>query len=122
MNHKHAAVLLYNGKPIIWGYNKIHGNDTFHAEYDVIYQYIITIKNKRLKSNAKHNFKNINIIVIRWGEQGFKNSKPCSDCCNYMKKIGINKIYYTINDKFIIVENISNIQNNHVCLSRTKGF
>ena len=36
ITHQHAAVLLKNGKPIMWGYNKL----AIHAECDVIKQYL----------------------------------------------------------------------------------
>jgi hypothetical protein len=42
INHKHSAVLLKNGTPIIFGYNKIIGNKTMHAECDVIRRFLLS--------------------------------------------------------------------------------
>ena len=38
--HKHAAVLLLNGKPIFYNFNSIIGNKSYHAEVAVINKYI----------------------------------------------------------------------------------
>jgi hypothetical protein len=38
--HRHGAVLLKNGTPITWSYNNIKGNNTLHAEHNVISQFL----------------------------------------------------------------------------------
>lgn len=40
MNNQHAAVIINNGKPIMWGFNCIIGNKTCHAECNVINKYL----------------------------------------------------------------------------------
>ncbi len=62
--------------------------------------------------------KNINIIVVRV-IHGNKlcNSRPCYNCLNMMKAVGINKIYYTTDNGDIICERIKDmvsIQASHV--------
>jgi hypothetical protein len=43
MTQQHAAVLLKGSTPIVYGFNTIRGNDTYHAEHDVIRRYLLTI-------------------------------------------------------------------------------
>ncbi len=40
INHQHGAVLVKNGSPIVWGFNSIKGEHTYHAEHDVIRKYL----------------------------------------------------------------------------------
>lgn len=42
INHQHGAVLIKNGSPIIWGFNSIKGNNTYHAEHEVINRYLLS--------------------------------------------------------------------------------
>ena len=48
------------------------------------------------------------------------NSKPCSNCLNMMKSIGVKKIAYSTGDpnRPIVVENINNISYEEICISR----
>ena len=113
--HKHAAVLIYNGKPIEWSINKIIGNKTYHAEYAVINKYLSTRRKRTIIRK-----KNIKILVIRIGgynKNKLINSKPCSYCIKYLRFIGIKKIYYSNNDGCITYENIKEIHNDHVSMA-----
>jgi len=38
--HQHGAVVIRNGSPIVYGFNEIKGNNTYHAEHDVIRRYL----------------------------------------------------------------------------------
>jgi hypothetical protein len=40
LHHKHAAVIVRNGKPIAFGINSIRGNDPCHAECAAITKYL----------------------------------------------------------------------------------
>jgi hypothetical protein len=42
INHQHAAVLIHNGNPVVWGFNTIKGHKTHHAECDVIRRFLIS--------------------------------------------------------------------------------
>lgn len=42
--NQHGAVLVKNGAPLMYGYNKILGSVTMHAECDVIRRYLISRK------------------------------------------------------------------------------
>ncbi len=40
VNHQHGAVIIKNGSPIIWGFNSIKGEKTYHAEHDVLRKFL----------------------------------------------------------------------------------
>ena len=40
--HQHSAVLMYNGAPVAWGFNRISGNKTHHAEHDAIRKFLLS--------------------------------------------------------------------------------
>jgi deoxycytidylate deaminase len=42
------------------------------------------------------------------------NSKPCAKCCESLKTFGFKKIYYSDNYGKIVIENISDIQTDHL--------
>ncbi len=46
--------------------------------------------------------KNLNIMVIRINSNGeLANSRPCYQCTIMLKELGINKVYYSINNTII---------------------
>ena len=66
----------------------------------------------------KRRLKGMSIIVIRWNGVKYKNSKPCKDCCEYMKQQGIKKVFYSNDDEIILCEKISTIKTEHICMSK----
>jgi hypothetical protein len=38
--HKHGAVIISAGSPIVWGYNSIKGTTTYHAECEALRRYL----------------------------------------------------------------------------------
>jgi len=48
------------------------------------------------------------------------NSKPCSDCLEFIKKVGIKKIMYSTSDGKIVEEKVSDIQNTKITYSKKK--
>jgi deoxycytidylate deaminase len=93
-----------------------------HAEMDALYRLKIKNQKKRTIDNL---FKNITIYVVKKDRNGnYKDSTPCLDCYNYMKKIGIKKIVYSI-DGDIISAKLKNIQPQKISLGRLfidKGY
>jgi deoxycytidylate deaminase len=58
--------------------------------------------------NAKIDLKGASIIVVRINNnKEFRLSKPCHECMNYLKYIGIKKIYYSI-ETYPYIEMIKN--------------
>lgn len=76
---------------------------------------------KNISLDIKRKLNNIQLLVIRIGGNGknnFINSKPCKHCINYMKTLGIRKVYYSDDNGDIIYEKISNMQSEHISMLR----
>lgn len=57
------------------------------------------IKNQRL-----------NLIVVRVNKSGSAcNARPCYNCLNLMKVVGIRKIFYTVSEGEVICESVKNM-------------
>jgi hypothetical protein len=79
-----------------------------HAEVNVINNLIIN------NSLNKKKQKNYNIFVIRLDKQGSTgNARPCLNCLELMKKTGIHKIFYSIENDIIISENVKQMVSIH---------
>jgi tRNA(Arg) A34 adenosine deaminase TadA len=62
-----------------------------HAETDLISR----IWNKYYINDS------IRLVVIRLNKQGeLRNSKPCDQCCSIIKSVGIDKVYWSVNNGF----------------------
>ena len=89
--HKHVAALIKSGKVI----NIRTNSKDLHAETQVI--------------------KNINegdiVLVIRYENGIFKNSKPCIDCLNALRRNKIKKIAFSTGDVLtpFIIDKVLNI-------------
>lgn len=54
--------------------------------------------------------KKIDLFVIRINKTGeMCNARPCYNCLNMMKAVGIRKVYYSVSDTQIISENVKNM-------------
>jgi len=93
---KHVAAIIRNGKIL-----KARPNCAgFHAETQVI-------KNQKNKDS---------VMVIRYENGIFKNSKPCKHCIDSLKATKIKKIIYSTGDSNqpFVKENINNITNDWI--------
>lgn len=127
---KHIAVALYNNKiisPVGYNYsrskflNKKIG--TLHAEMYIV-NYIVNLYNSNKgrpsgrRNKILRKIRNIDILVIRLSntdDKDVKNSRPCYQCIQNMRNIGINKVYYTT-DSNIVVEKVKDITSTHLCV------
>lgn len=118
ISYKHAAAIIsgkeirsininkYIGSSVIYN---LYGKDiiyhkTIHAEMSVICQSQI----------PKKNLKGLDLIVIRTNSKGILcNSRPCNNCINKMKKIGIRKVYYSTQDSNIGCEFVKDMKLEH---------
>jgi deoxycytidylate deaminase len=76
---------------------------------------------KNVPSSIKRLLSKTYIVVIRLGgdtHSNFVNSKPCMHCINYMKNLGIKKIYYSNQLGEIIHEKVSAMSSNHISMIR----
>jgi hypothetical protein len=53
------------------------------------------------------------ILVFRNSSKGIKNSRPCSECLETMKKLGIRRVYYSLDTGEIVYEKVSNMISTH---------
>lgn len=53
------------------------------------------------------------ILVFRNSPCGIKNSRPCADCLQTMKRIGIRRVYYSLDSGNIVCEKVSTMVSTH---------
>ena len=110
IDHQLAAALIKNNKllsnpfcnvPSYKSYNKVCSS--IHAEMNALSHYY--------KDNRKINRRTkLDIIVIRINKTSqMCNARPCYNCLQTMKKLGIRRVYYSINSNDIIYENIKDM-------------
>lgn len=52
----------------------------------------------------------LNLIVVRVNKSGIAcNARPCYNCLNLMKVVGIRKIFYTVSQYEVICESVKNM-------------
>lgn len=99
MNHRHGAVVLYNGDIISEGYN--HECSEFKEQYSVHAEVDALLKIRKL---GKHVLSQCDLIVVRIGpgslNYAMKYSLPCSKCSSFIERMGIRKVYYSTNEEF----------------------
>ncbi len=105
-----SAILLQGSKPIgnvctniERNYIKGHVCPAIHAEVNAINNYF----GKDIRYSDKYGWivnrkvdKNLNIIVIRKkNDNSLGNARPCYKCTLMLQNIGINKVYYSMDNK-----------------------
>jgi len=113
LKNKHGCVATINGKVIAKGYNHERTQISFlnqkifscHAEIDTIRK----IDSKKIKK--------IKLYIVRTNRNGeFKNSSPCIDCFNYIKKV--KQLIYTKNKNSILKCKPEQYHHIHYCQGR----
>jgi deoxycytidylate deaminase len=103
-HHHHYCVITYGGKVITTGYNRPYGfisngkNYMRHAECDALLKLPEKYKNKKLR-----------LCVVR---KGYKNSKPCQKCLEFISEYRVKNIYYS-DEGCLWDEPQTTIQNSH---------
>jgi len=97
MQQKHGAIIVYKNTIIADGFNYtcdyMNNNYSIHAEVAAISKMFY---NKKLLEFC-------DIYVVRIApafNNCLKNSKPCRNCTNFIKKYNLRNIYYSTNDKY----------------------
>ena len=88
-NFKHGAILVKHNKMISRGHNKVTRKCpshmfSIHAEMAAIKQ-----------SSESQTLANTHIYVVRISNSGLADSKPCSNCQQFMKLHGITRVFYS---------------------------
>jgi tRNA(Arg) A34 adenosine deaminase TadA len=111
-NHQHYCVITHGGKVITSGFNRPcwfthNGKDYMrHAECDAL-----------LKLPTKYRNKKIRLCVIR---NGYKNSKPCQKCLEFISSFNVKNIYYS-DIGCLWDEPFSTIHSTHVSMKYLKN-
>lgn len=125
MFYKHGAVLTKSSKILSKGYNNprshfMHINNTcLHAEMSVILSYCSNILHINIDIRRKTimvpQLKKCILWIVRISKNNkLTESKPCSDCLSFIKRIGIKKIVYTNYNGEIIINKTDNIISTHL--------
>ena len=107
---KISAILLQGSKPIGNVYTNIERNyikgyvcPAIHAEVNALNAYFgkdFRYSDKYGWSIGKKVDKNLNILVIRKkNDESLGNARPCYKCTMMLKNIGVNKVYYSMDDE-----------------------
>ncbi len=114
-----SAIMLHGLKPIgnvctniERNYIKGHTCPAIHAEVNAVNKHF----GKDLKYSDKYGWfintkitKNLNIMVVRKkNDNTLGNARPCYKCTLMLKNIGINKVYYSMDNK-LYCEKIKNM-------------
>lgn len=99
MNHRHGAVVIYNGEIIAEGYNRqcneFKEQFSVHAEVDAL---------MKIRKMGKHVLSQCDLVVVRIApsslENAMKLSMPCCKCKPFIERMGIRRVYYSTNDEF----------------------
>lgn len=90
----HGALIILRNKIIARGHNKYSvslspSSYSIHAEVAAINNALMKVKRQDLRQ-AK-------LVVIRLTKEGcLSNSLPCKNCQEYINKLNIKKVYYSI--------------------------
>jgi deoxycytidylate deaminase len=105
--HHHYCIITCGGKVVSTGYNRPYGfrsngkDYMRHAECDAL-----------LKLPEKYRNKKIRLCVVR---NGYKNSKPCQKCLEFISEYRVKNIYYS-DEGCLWDEPSSSIVNDHLSL------
>ncbi len=114
-----SAILLHGSKPIGNVCTNIERNyvkgyvcPAIHAEVNAINNYFgkdIRYSNKYGWIISRKVDKNLNILIIRKkNDNSLGNARPCYKCTLMLKNIGVNKVYYSMDDK-LYCEKVKNM-------------
>jgi len=97
-------------------YFKGHDIGSTHAELNAIKGYYrLSFDQKKGWIGKKSRSNKLNLVVIKIdGNEQLCNSRPCNNCLNIMKQVGIKKVYYSVSPNKIICENVRNMISIHM--------
>jgi hypothetical protein len=75
------------------------------------------------KKTVKKIPRKINIMVIRYNSNGeLMGSKPCRDCIELLKVMGISRVYYSTDEHKIACIRLMDLHSDHVSWGCKKFF
>jgi tRNA(Arg) A34 adenosine deaminase TadA len=114
--HRHSAAVIYKNQIMTSGHNRYikkvlleggeFGHKTMHAELSAVL---------KIKSSIQKMQGSVDIIVIRINNRmELKNSRPCNNCIEKLRSIGIRRVYYSNETGNIVREDIDTMEKIHV--------
>lgn len=98
LNHRHGCVIMKDGEIVATGHNRMmdymsHTIFSIHAECDAI---------RKVKNKGRKFLEQCTLVVVRVGPRDpttnmpiLKNSHPCENCANEIRKCGISRVFYS---------------------------
>jgi deoxycytidylate deaminase len=112
MRSRHGTVIVLHGSIIGWGYNHLRNYSrdkiiehpiSCHAEISALRDAIKRLKLDPAKDRAT--FRRMHFYVARRSaEDGYVDSKPCSQCYSKLKEMGVKRIMYSGRDTFCTMD------------------
>lgn len=99
--------IIFNKKKILSvGYNQVRSSTKIHPKYLAFKESVHAEVDAIIK--ARKELKGASLLVVRVNKKHqLRNAKPCNKCMEYIKEIGIKRIYYSISEEpFIISEKV----------------
>lgn len=96
-NQKHAAIIVKGGRTLGLGIGR-NRNNPDHVP-DPKRQAAIHAEVAAIRSAGSTNLKGATIFVARVGPSGQMMSKPCTNCQAELKRVGIRKVFYTVDSE-----------------------
>lgn len=118
ISYKHAAALIDSAHIYSSGVNRFV--KTFQIKSKETNEIQTHFKTVHAEINVfskmpKKSVKGLDILVIRINKQlALKNSRPCNNCIDKLKKIGIRKVFYSNENGNIIGEFINDMEKYHI--------
>ena len=86
---------------------------SLHAEANVIINYYGRALSYDKKSGwilDERSRSKLDLVVVRINKSGeISNARPCHNCLNMMKSVGIRRVYYSISPEEVVCENVKDM-------------
>lgn len=97
---KHGAIIFKSGRIISESFNQVRGYKKIKPEFRKWHNSLHAEQAAVLR--AKRDLKGCSMLVLRIDSSNvIKMSKPCDCCSNYIKYVGISKVFYSTEDGVI---------------------
>jgi tRNA(Arg) A34 adenosine deaminase TadA len=134
MGSKHGAILLKHNKVVATAFNTICGNQSCHAECNVIKTFLrsngIFISNTEIdaleknQTDTRHRMQNATkggiVLVVRASGDKLMSSKPCVQCCHLLRAFKIKAVVYSDDNK-LFYEKTHDIETDFISSAR-RGY
>lgn len=82
---RHVCVILFNEKVLVTGISRRLGETQNHAETNALRELF------EYRKRTREPLRGLTLVVVRYRNGGFRESKPCRKCCEAIKATGLFK-------------------------------